>query len=227
MGHRYGIATRIRIKIDAPKEVIAFFDYLYDIEQKENVSHPLVIDGGTEIRPRIESLRDNLTSWALGYMDTWYWRVKEVSQDYILYESRSGNKSDASPDFVSLLFGIQHHLFLEEGDILYRCIYEEAAREDIVCFEDGTFKIDETRGYKYRSDQGYVTDWEHPNNTDLSKEEEQMTQDGTLNRCVRPKEYHELTWSVKELDAQRAKEKLRQERINKVRRGRRDYGFGD
>jgi hypothetical protein len=226
MAHYFGIASRLRLKKDAPVELLNMLDWLYRLEGSEDYQISLgekSTGHSKKIEEMMESLHDALGS-GCKTLETWDWKVREDKGDHWLYENRSGHRHNHEQEFLSLLHGIRDYLILEEGDILFRSIYEESVKEDIIFFTKDAFAV--RGGYEYSHDNGYVTDWEHPFVDEEDKKTAAMYAGGELKRTQRPPDYNELFWTVQELDADANKKKLREDRLNKVARGRGHGGYG-
>lgn len=223
MGSYYGIASRLRVRKDAPQQLVNMLDWLYELEGSENYQLATGEGHTKKVEEMMTNLHDNLVGNS-GYMDTWNWRVKEEKDSHWLYESRSSRRFACYDEFISLLHGIQEFLLMEEGEIFFRYIYEEAAREKVVFFKEGKFEKGD--GYEYTHDRGYVTDWEHPYRDELSKEEVAKYASGELKRTERPKDHHQLFWTMGEIKHDVEVKQRRRDRELKVARGRGNIGFG-
>jgi hypothetical protein len=155
-------------------------------------------------------LQNALSGFGGGTMETWTWRVKEEKENFWLYESRSSKRWVPKDEFISLLHGIKEYLVLEEGDIVFRNIFEQYTTENIVFFSNGQF--DKREGYTYRNDQGYVIDSDHPFVDEIDDETKEKYLTGQLKHTQRPEHYHELFWTVKEIDDDATKKRLERER---------------
>lgn len=224
MSHAFGIATRIKVKKSTPPELIDFLDYLYGLGKFKNESVSMPAAAHQIVKSIVETLASVLTG-SSGYMRTWRWRVKEDHGDHWLYESRTASSSTGEPEFLLLMNGILEHLYITDGDIVYRSVYEESAIENILYFSEGCFA--KRRGYEYASDNGYITDWEHPYREELTTVEEQQINSGEYDPTQRTEYGSHLLWTVGEIDADFAKKERRRLRIHKLNRGRGGYGFGD
>ena len=224
MSHAFGIATKLKVKKSAPVHLINFLDYLYGLGEYKDESTRMPIHPSQLVTGIVEILRSALSGNS-GYMPTWVWRVKEDHGEYWLYESRTASSAHGRIEFIPLINGIVEHLIIADGDIVYRHVYEESAVETVLYFNAGQFHTAE--GHKYTSEQGYVTDWEHPYRDKLSAEDEQKIRDSGFDYTQRLEYGDHLLWTMEEYAALEAKAKRRQEREWKVRSGRGSYGFGD
>lgn len=229
MSHVFGIATKIKVKKTAPSSLFELLDYAYALgqfESSESQSQQL-----TTIQTHSDKMRETLdmlnsiliTSYCDGYMGSWCWRVKEDAGDYWLYESRASNRSPGTKEFLSLLMGCKEHLVLEDGDILFRSVYEESSVEDILYYSKDAFH--EKEGQQYETDHGYVHDGDHPYNEKVSQADKAKLSSGELTHTQRLEYGEHLLWTIAEIDAKVAKEKLRVERAWKATRARNGYGF--
>lgn len=223
MGHYTGVATRLRVKKEAPSQLFEFLDYIYDTSEGELPTTLVTIHTGNNTQLDIKTAADTLCSMLLcgsAYFEAWQWRVKEDCGDHWLYESRASCKHPDIDLFFSLVTGSQAFLFLEEGDIIYRDIYEDGSVENIICFKDNKFH--QREGYKYNLQEGWVgSDGYHPYNFKLPEELTQHLNFSDQSRkLIRFEEDFTPPWNITELDALLAKKNLRRIRMNKVSQGR-------
>lgn len=219
MGHYFGIASRIKVKKDAPPALLDFLDYIYSWANFKGYK----LSTGDPKRKPVEDMFDNISrvlTGQPGYMPTWNWRVKETKQDHWLYESRSAANGFDKQEFISLLRSIQEYLILQEGDILVRYIYEEEVTETIIFFNGTTFEPG--KGFSYKTDHGTLCDWTHPDQAGRDVPVEERGKKST----VRPDDEDELFWTVKEIEDDVIAKQRRRDRELKVARGRNQIGFG-
>jgi hypothetical protein len=219
MGHYFGIASRLKVKKDAPSELFDFLDYLYSWANFKGYK----LRTGDPKRVAVEDMFENIArvlTGQPGYMPTWNWRVKEEKTDHWLYESRSAANRFNKEDFVVFLRSIQQYLILQEGDILMRYIYEEEVTETIIFFNGTTFEAG--NGYTYKTDHGTLCDWTHPQQAGHDIPVEERGKKVT----VRPDDEDELFWTRKEIEDDLVTKQRRRDRELKVARGRGQIGFG-
>lgn len=199
MGHYTGVATRLRVKKTAPKHVMDFLDFIYQIPGATAEQPPPKNPEQKKLNEAVGTVSGMLTHGS-AYFDTWQWRVKEDCGDFWLYESRASSKDVIEQLFVMLLSGISENLMLEEGDILLRSIYEEGSTEVIVYFLNNT--IQEGRGFVYKTDHNFVCDSRHPCKHERDKSE--VPWDSEVRHSD---DDFDLPWKFEELQALIAKEK--------------------
>lgn len=202
MSHAYGIATRLKVSKTAPASLIDFLDYIYGIGKY--VDDEVKYEGGVLTIVGFDIFKmmaDRLCGVVLGnsgYMQTWRWRVKEDAGDHWVYESRAGHGYKGMFEFTSLVSSIQPYLLLNEGDIVYRAVYEESPVETVLYFTESMFK--EKDGYQYSHYEGWLTDDRHPYNEKLYKEH--ISPDSgrcTYQRNVRQTYGSFLPWNVSQI----------------------------
>lgn len=224
MGSYNGIASQLRVKKDAPKELFDMLDYIYQLPGSENyqlnTGHPET----SVVEKSFNEVSNMLTSGSPGgYMETWCWRCKEEKEDHWLYESYSSHKHVFKDAMLGFLHGIAPFLILKEGDIVFRYIYEESSVEKVYYFSRDTFHPD--AGYQYASDQGYVTDDEHPYREKLGKDEEEMFSSDPDTRTRRLVGHTELYWTMPEIEKVLQKRQRDREKAIARHRGQGGYGF--
>lgn len=168
MGYYFAVASRVRVKKTAPKQLTDFLDYLYGLPGASTEPPPPRNQEQKNLNEAVTTVNCMLTG-SSSYHDAWFWRVKEDKGDFWLYESRASSKFCDEEVFAMLLSGISENLVLEEGDILLRTIGEDASQETIVYFTNNEFK--EVKGFTYKTDYDYVTDGRHPKYEKRSAEE--------------------------------------------------------
>lgn len=219
MGHYFGIASKLKVKKDAPSSLLDFLDYLYSWDNYKGYK----LFTGDPRRKPVEEMFENIArvlTGQPGYMPTWNWRVKEAKPDHWLYESRSAANGFKKEDFIVFLRSIQEYLILKEGDILMRYIYEESSVETIIYFDGTTFKDDS--GYAYKTDGGVLWDCTHPYQAGRDIPVEERGKKAT----VRPDDEDELFWTIREIEDDLIAKQRRRDRELKVARGRGQIGFG-
>lgn len=219
MGHYFGVASRLKVKRDAPPALFDFLDYLYSWANFKGYK----LHTGDPKRKPVEDMFENIArvlTGQPGYMPTWNWRVKEAKQDHTLYESRSAANGFTKDEFISWLRSIQEYLLLNEGDILVRYIYEEEVTETIIFFNGETFV--EGQGFRYKTDGGVLWDSTHPQQAGYDVPVEQRGKKLT----ERPEDEDELFWTVQEIEHDVLVKERRRDRQYKVDRGRGRIGFG-
>lgn len=220
MGHYTGIATRLKVKKTAPAELITFLDQFYtkteESESRAIASPNKTIEDMVDMLSRIGSQSSSHEGWC--------WRVKEDCGDYWLYESRGDSKHSPDDEFKSLVEGIVEWLVIDIGDIVYITIYEDDVTEE-VWYWNGTSLV-KRDGWKYKHDNGYVTDCDHPWSDDLTTADKLARKNKTFDHYARHEYGNHLVWSVAELDAKIAKKKRREEREWKLELARRHKNPG-
>lgn len=205
-----GIASRLKVKKDAPQNVIDFLDYLYNIRPAQAKPEGVVIRDESTTKHAMGTVQSMLQLISTSFK-TWDWRVKEEHEDFFLYESRGSTSYADENMFIMILEGIKASLATEEGDIVLFKVYEEAVESRVVFFMGGGFH---TRiGIKYENDAGFITDHRHPTT---------WTYEGTAARPPheRREDDEELPWTVADLDGMAEKERKERERKLRTRFGK-------
>lgn len=210
MGNYTAIATRIKVKKTAPKEVTGFLDSLYQVPFAERVTKPQIPVLRDFPLHVIEDLEGQLQGMS-SYFETYEWRVKEDKDDHWLYESRSSAKNSNEGLFLILLSNIVEHLVVEVGDILFRSVSEESNTER-VAFYDGTEGFNgfvSRDGFTYRSYYGEGTDSRHPKMMKYQPLVHELKAQGIFNPLTRRRlnPDYELPWNVQEVAAMLNEEK--------------------
>lgn len=158
MGYYFGTATRFKVAKSAPLPVLEFIDkFFIDLDcsgafgklKAERVGTP----GTALAAPIPEDMIDDMDymPFMLGgdnaYFSNWWWRVKEDHGDHWLYETRGSCKSPRY-EFLSKVFEwIGPGLVVNDGDILFRLIGEDDAKEHIFYWDNG--KVIQRLGFDY------------------------------------------------------------------------------
>jgi hypothetical protein len=206
MGYYTAIATRIKVRKFAPKEVYQFLDRVFELEEGESV-YPMTDAQSAFVQDAIPLLQ-RLTSCIEDVIfKTYKWRVKEDCGDYWLYQSRAATKHPNMQLFASLMFGIEQYLVLTEGDILMREAGEDSWWESVLVYDGKQFV--ERRGMRYDGDHGFVSDSRHPKHHEYSREQKEKLATGELTpfQCYQQDPDFEPPWTLPEVEALVAAEK--------------------
>lgn len=154
MGTYIGYACRLHVKKDAPKEVIALLNYLFDPHTEEVPEEAFKVD---------KDLRYELCTLLHGeslYFPSWDWVHVEEASEYIVYETRSSSKGGDAMKMLHFLKLIQGSLVVKEGDILFRELVEDGPNEHVIAVIDG--HLTTSPGFKFKGSWEYITDSRHP-----------------------------------------------------------------
>lgn len=206
MGYYTAIATRVKVRKHAPKQVYQFLDRVFGVEEGES-PYPMTDAQSTFVQDAIPLLENLTTCQEEVTFETYRWRVKEDCGDYWLYQSRAATKHPNLQLFASLMLGLEQYLVIAEGDIVQREVGEDAAWESVLVYDGKTFV--EKQGMYYESDQGFVTDSRHPKHHEYSKEQKAKIAAGELTylQCYKQDPDFEPPWTLPEVEALVAQEK--------------------
>lgn len=202
MGYYYGTATRFKVAKSTPLPALEFIDKFF-LEQDcsgafGHLATERVSNSTALAFPIPEDMIDDIDymSFMLGGCNPefalWWWRVKEDCGDHWLYETRGSCKHPREEFLAKVFEWIGPALIVEDGDILFRVIGEDAASERIHYWRDGA--VVERPGFDYynhlpdgsRGD-GYY--W-HPSNIHLDRWDEAVyAPDWEQQRKVRQDEW--------------------------------------
>lgn len=166
MGSYYAIHTSIKLKSDAPKEVVSFFDLLYQVIPKREVDNydQKLLSALTGLFPNSLVFKGELNlPRAICYTSICHDTYKYRGKCNNLYYSFSSSKYNSKEDFKTLLELIFDYLDVKHGDIIYRWVWEDGPREELLWVDLENRKIVQAVGYKYKSHEcGYLCDDTHP-----------------------------------------------------------------
>jgi hypothetical protein len=226
MGSYNGNAIRLKVKKDAPAELLAFLDYIFQLQRNADTDEDDVIpDQLKHIQEFADEVQDVLSSGPYdGYMPTYCWRVKEDKGDHWLYESRSHSKHHGTPEVKSFIEGLLPAMIINDGDIVYRTVYEETATETVLYYKDGQlYKRD---GFQYGTDHGYINDERHPYNARHDSDVKAKFESGELTRRHRLEEDDHLPWTHAELEKYLADKEAKRKKEWEADRKRGGWGYG-
>lgn len=182
MGYYHGTATRFKVAKSAPLPALEFIDKLFIELDCQGAFGQLQAErvggAGTAVAfPIPEDMVDDISylSFMLGgdnpEFALWWWRVKEDCGDHWLYETRGSAKFPREEFLAKIFEWIGPALIVENGDILFRVIGEDAASEKIYYWQDGEVK--DRRGFDYYNHlpdgtRGDGYPW-HPSNIHLDR----------------------------------------------------------
>lgn len=128
MGHYYSISSRLKVKADAPKELFAILDVLYEpIEGKR------LKNDGLGYEELVIGFGNNAC-----YMPFAPW-TKEKTDYGWLYSHTGSSKHDWIDEIVALFRKYQEWFIFDKYDIAFRAVYESATRETAIYFNGTTF----------------------------------------------------------------------------------------
>lgn len=215
MGMYTGIATRLKVKKTAPADVLGFLDFLYGLCDSAPLSTPdkkapaNLRDGVKEVVKMLQH--------SSSYFETWDWRVKEDKGDHWLYESRASCVLPNVQALSAVLGYYAEHLLQSDGEIVLRSIYEESNTEYVYCTSlcDGHMKFEKRTGWVFESDNGYVSDSDHPRHYKWREEDKKAFAAGAKSkRDARHDEYEfDWPWTIKELEQRVEAERRRRLRL--------------
>lgn len=137
MGHYNGVATQIKVK-NRDSRAWRFFSQAFDTGESNSFDH-LTLDEHTEDeRDLFLSSIHNSTA----YFDAWDWQVIEEKEDHTLFSSRGSPRFSARFTFLKIFNQLKDELLVEEGDVVYREVYESGGVENVIAFVNGEFIID-------------------------------------------------------------------------------------
>ncbi len=203
-----GVATRLRVKKTAPKEVIEFLDMAYSVTL---LTWPMVTPKkfGTnqvECGQLFNDLRLLLRGETHEF-PTWNWRCKEDKGDYWLYESRASAEKVRTVALDKLIESYYEYLLLEPGEIVARYLMTPDALNEIIKYHvplqapGPNFEIDAGHEYK-RDEAGLLCDPYHPLNLRWSAGRQLALMMGKVKSFERPltPDPLDLPWITSELD---------------------------
>lgn len=166
MGHYTGHAFHLRFKADTPEAVIEQIRQVACIkEEKEEAVIPMA--SGTELVETHDAVKEMLADISYlmcgcsEYMKTWY-GIRELTQDAEgrwCLQTKGSSKNSEQESAANFLTSLLPYLDVQEGDILWRSIYETGQTENIFYFTEGKIKYAEYMGYWYYD---AFDDDEHP-----------------------------------------------------------------
>lgn len=154
MGHYHGVATRFKVREEGSKA----WNFFSKIFAEGSLSAFNLLDPSnhhhTERAAFISSIHNDSA-----YFDAWCWQAIEVKDSYTLFSSRASVRYVASDLFLRIFNELKGDLVVEEGDIVYREVYETAEDEYVIVFLNGEFVVRE--GFKWVGDE---ENDDHPTN---------------------------------------------------------------
>lgn len=213
MGYYHGTATRFKVAKSAPLPALEFIDKFFLEKDCRGAFGQLQAErvggSGTALTfPIPEDMIDDMDymPFMLGSPNPefalWWWHVKEDCGDHWLYETRGSCKSPREEFLTKVFEWIGPALIVENGDILFRVIGEDAARERIYYWQDGA--VIERTGFDYYNylpdgTRGDGYSW-HPSNIHLdSWDKAYYASDWEQQRTVRQDEWLP-GWTCREID---------------------------
>lgn len=171
MGHYTGVALRLKVNKGATPVALAFFDRFFLEADPKGAIEALAGGAGitlaglglfttdtTELLDKLDYLSLMVNGYS-AYLESWCWRVKEEYDEYWLYESRASCKFPRT-DLIQQIFNyLVPALVYENGEVLYREIYESGSQETILAIVDG--EVGNYEGYLYLEGED---DPDHPTN---------------------------------------------------------------
>lgn len=166
MGHYTGHAFHLRFKADAPEAVIEQVRQVACIKEKpEEAVIPMASGTGlVETHDAVKEMLADISYLMCGrseYMKTWY-GIRELTQDAEgrwCLQTKGSSKNSEQESVANFLTSLLPYLDVQEGDVLWRSIYESGQTENIFYFTDGSIKYGEYLGYWYYDE---MDDDEHP-----------------------------------------------------------------
>ena len=168
MGHYTGHAFHLRFKADAPQGIIDHIRKVAYIEIDTPLTDaPLAVAAGTalvESHDAVKEMLSDITYLMCGsseYMKTWY-GIRVLTQDdqgRWCLQTKGSSKNTERESVANFLISLLPYLDVQEGDILFRSIYETGHTESIFYFTEGGIKYGEYLGYWYYDE---MADDEHP-----------------------------------------------------------------
>lgn len=158
MGHYFGNAVRITLKKEAPEHL---HQLVRKFEEKRNFIAALQELGLPELTLDIvdtESLSSVFMINGFPYDAFEYSKLEELPEG-LLCEVRGSSKRHCVDEVLVMLLTFGEHLLLQEGDVVFRTIYEDSDSETILYF-DGK-RLVSGNGCKYH--EGDYND-KHPAN---------------------------------------------------------------
>lgn len=212
MGYYFGTATRFKVAKSAPLPALEFIDKFF-IERDCSGAFGQLGTGregnGTALAfPIPEDMIDDISymSFMLGGCNPefalWWWHVKEDCGDHWLYETRGSCKHPREAFLAKVFEWIGPALIVEDGDILFRVIGEDASCERIYYWQGGA--VVERTGFDYynylpsgsRGD-GYY--W-HPSNIHLDRWDEAVYAPDWEQQCLVRQDEWLPGWTCREVD---------------------------
>jgi len=213
VGYYHGTATRFKVAKSAPLPALEFIDKFFIELDCSGAFGELraerVGGAGTAVAfPIPEDMIDDIDYMPMMLSNDnpefalWWWRVKEDCGDHWLYETRGSCKSPREEFLAKVFEWIGPALIVENGDILFRVIGEDAACERIFYWHDGA--VVERIGFDYYN---YLPDgtrgdgypW-HPSSIHLDRWTETVYAEGwESQRFVRQDEALP-GWTCREID---------------------------
>lgn len=213
MGYYHGTATRFKVAKSAPLPALEFIDkFFIELDCSgafgELRAERVGGDGTAVAFPIPEDMIDDIDymPFMLGNDNPefalWWWRVKEDCGDHWLYETRGSCKSPREEFLAKVFEWIGPALIVENGDILFRVIGEDAACERIFYWHDGA--VVERVGFDYYN---YLPDgtrgdgypW-HPSNIHLDRWRETVYAEGWEGQRLVRQDEALPGWTCREID---------------------------
>lgn len=198
-----GIATRLRVALNAPSFVTDLLDHLYGIRLGA-LSVPGDLFGKrdpVDMGKLIESARLMLMMHS-DHFPTYGYRYRIHRRVSIEYQSRSSIPEYRETEkFIEIVKALRPWLVLSENDIVLRRIRPHAYREEVIAYNYGNFETWD--GHEYQTDvEGALVDPFHPATYRWPEDIEVLYRVGATPRNMRPKvkEPFGLQWNLRDLD---------------------------
>lgn len=168
MGHYTGHAFRIVLKPDTPVGVLEMLREVACIDPPEGTEVPATVAPGTELVESHDAVKQMLADinytmrGCSAYIKDWedLCRLTQDTEGRWLLYTKASSKHTERESVANFLLSLRPYMDMQEGDILFRAIYESGTYEDIFYIEGEGIKYGDSMGYWYYGDS--YDDEEHP-----------------------------------------------------------------
>lgn len=168
MGHYTGHAFRIVLKPETPVGVLEMLREVACIEPPEGTEVPATAATGTELIESHDAVKEMLADiqytmrCSSAYIKEWesLCRLTQDAEGRWLLYTKASSKHTHRESIANFLLSLRPYMDVQEGDIVFRAIYESGTYEDIFYIEGEGIKYGDSMGYWYYGDA--YDDGEHP-----------------------------------------------------------------